>query len=149
MIFNLRDKGVPVGIVNHKQTITQPRSQGSILPISRWWEMRLTITNCTHNYYVCIPKCYVVMATFGQGFKIKCIFFLICFQIYRMIKSLTRKAMTHQTFCRSVLRREYHLRLLKFCWMRWPFWKNQPFMMRNRWKKYTAMVFYNKQYYSP
>ena len=48
VIYSLRDKDVPVDIVNHKQTITQPRSQGSLLPISRWWEMRLIITNCTH-----------------------------------------------------------------------------------------------------
>ena len=34
VIYSLRDKGVPVDIVSHKQTITQPRSQGSLLPIS-------------------------------------------------------------------------------------------------------------------
>ena len=48
VIYSLRDKDVPVDIVNHKQTITQPRSQGSLLPISRLWEMRLTSTNCAH-----------------------------------------------------------------------------------------------------
>ena len=139
--FNsLRDKGVPVDIVNHKQTITQPRSQGSLLPISRWWEMRLTSTNCTHIIYVCIPKYYLVTAMFGQGFEIKCIFFLFCFHVYRMIKGFTGlKAMAHQTFCHSVLRRESLLRLLKFWWMRWPFWKNQPIMKWNRWNKYNIL----------
>ena len=34
VIYSLRDKGVPVDIVSHKQTITQPCSQGSLLPIS-------------------------------------------------------------------------------------------------------------------
>ena len=64
--------------------------------------------------------------------------FLFCFHVYRMIKGFTGlKAMAHQTFCHSVLRRESLLRLLKFCWMRWPFWKNQPFMKWNRWNKYN------------
>ena len=75
VIYSLRDKGVPVDIVSHKQTITQPRSQGSLLPISRWWEMRLIITNCTHIMSASVPKCYLVTAMFGQGFEIKCIFF--------------------------------------------------------------------------
>ena len=30
-----------------------------------------------YSYYVCIPKCHLVTATFGQGFEIKCIFFIL------------------------------------------------------------------------
>ena len=136
VIYSLRDKDVPVDIVNHKQTITQPRSQGSLLPISRWWKWgwpALTVLIlCLH------PKMLSSYSYVWTRLWNKVHLFLFCFHVYRMIKGFTGlKAMAHQTFCHSVLRRESLLRLLKFCWMRWPFWKNQPFMKWNRWNKYN------------